>query len=583
MVPLLHDVAVLHDQDHVGLLDGGEAVGHDEGGSSLHEGGEGVLDLQLGTGVDGGGRLVQDEHGGQAKEQAGDAEELLLALGQGASVLADDGLVALGEALDEAVGVGCLGGGDHLLVGGVGSAEGDVVPHGSGGQPGLLQHHAVVLPKGVAGDLTDIKAVHRNASLAHVVEAHEQVDERGLTASRGAYDGHPLTAGERKIQIPYQLLIGGIGEGHVGQGHAPLHVGQGHGIGGVGGLGFRLDQLKEAGGAGHGVLQLGDHTRDLVEGLGVLSRVGEEGRQTAYRKGHATCGGEADQRADEGHARVDEVIDEAGGGVDQGGEEHGLTGRSFQSPVDLLKVAEGFILVGKGHHHLVRADHFIHQRGLLGADLGLLLEQMVGSACDEGRYEQRKGGCHHHPHRHGDVEGEHEAQGTQNGENTRKELGKAHEQTLGDLIGIRNDAADRIAHGALVQIGEGEGLDAGEGIVAETAHHTKGDAVVADIHEPLAESRHGDDDPSLCQQGGKGGKVHLSGGDDEVDGVTRQNGQVEGEGRYDHGQEEGQNEQEAVVPQVAEYLLRGGEGVGILFRTLHYASPPLNWDSWISR
>ena len=40
VIPLLDDMAVLHDQDHIGLLDGGEAVGHDEGGAPLHEGGK---------------------------------------------------------------------------------------------------------------------------------------------------------------------------------------------------------------------------------------------------------------------------------------------------------------------------------------------------------------------------------------------------------------------------------------------------------------------------------------------------------------------------------------------------------------
>ena len=35
MVPLLHDVAVPHNEDDVGLLDGGEAMGYDEGGTPL--------------------------------------------------------------------------------------------------------------------------------------------------------------------------------------------------------------------------------------------------------------------------------------------------------------------------------------------------------------------------------------------------------------------------------------------------------------------------------------------------------------------------------------------------------------------
>ena len=88
MAALLDDMAILHDEDHVGLFDGGEAVGYDEGGAPLHESCEGILDLEFSTGIDGGGSLVQDQHGGQAEEDTGDAKELLLSLGQGTAILA---------------------------------------------------------------------------------------------------------------------------------------------------------------------------------------------------------------------------------------------------------------------------------------------------------------------------------------------------------------------------------------------------------------------------------------------------------------------------------------------------------------
>ena len=61
------------------------------------------------------------------------------------------GVVALRQALDEAVGMGSLGRGDDLLIGGVGLAVGDVLPHGARSQPGVLQHHAVAAPQGARG------------------------------------------------------------------------------------------------------------------------------------------------------------------------------------------------------------------------------------------------------------------------------------------------------------------------------------------------------------------------------------------------------------------------------------------------
>ena len=113
-------------------------MGHDEAGAAPHHPGKGGLDAHLGTGINGGGGLVQNQHGGQAEHDTGDAEQLLLALADVAAVLGDDGVVALGQAADEAVGMGCLGRSHHLVEGGVRLAVGDVLPHGAGPKPGIL-------------------------------------------------------------------------------------------------------------------------------------------------------------------------------------------------------------------------------------------------------------------------------------------------------------------------------------------------------------------------------------------------------------------------------------------------------------
>ena len=59
-----------------------------------------------------------------------------------AAVAGEHGVVAVGQAADEAVGVGQLGGGDALLVGGVQAAVADVLHHRAGEQVGVLEHHA---------------------------------------------------------------------------------------------------------------------------------------------------------------------------------------------------------------------------------------------------------------------------------------------------------------------------------------------------------------------------------------------------------------------------------------------------------
>src|SRR3954451_20402219 len=53
-------VAVLEDDDLVGVADGGEAVGDDEGGAAFHEPVEGVEEEAFAFAVEGAGGFVQD-------------------------------------------------------------------------------------------------------------------------------------------------------------------------------------------------------------------------------------------------------------------------------------------------------------------------------------------------------------------------------------------------------------------------------------------------------------------------------------------------------------------------------------------
>ena len=78
----LNHVAVVHDENHVGVADGGEAVRDDEAraphGQRIH----GLLDEFFGAGVDGGGGFVEDEDRSVLHHGAGDGEQLALSLGE---------------------------------------------------------------------------------------------------------------------------------------------------------------------------------------------------------------------------------------------------------------------------------------------------------------------------------------------------------------------------------------------------------------------------------------------------------------------------------------------------------------------
>src|SRR5690606_41445235 len=58
---LLTELAVVEDEDPIGVPDGGESVRDDERGAAAHEGLERLLYLELDLGVDRAGRLVEYE------------------------------------------------------------------------------------------------------------------------------------------------------------------------------------------------------------------------------------------------------------------------------------------------------------------------------------------------------------------------------------------------------------------------------------------------------------------------------------------------------------------------------------------
>ena len=106
---------------------------------------ERLLDQALGARVHAGGGFVQDQDARVGQRGAGNREQLALSLAQAAAAFAQHGLIFFGQALDEGIGVGQLGGGHHFLVGGVGPAKADVVHDRVAEQEGILQHDADLL------------------------------------------------------------------------------------------------------------------------------------------------------------------------------------------------------------------------------------------------------------------------------------------------------------------------------------------------------------------------------------------------------------------------------------------------------
>src|SRR5581483_9792390 len=101
--PARGDAAVGEDDDLVGERDRRQAVRDDERRPAGHRLAQARPDQRLGRGVDGRGRVVEDQDPRVDGKRAGDREPLALAAGERDPALADDGVVALRQLLDEIV------------------------------------------------------------------------------------------------------------------------------------------------------------------------------------------------------------------------------------------------------------------------------------------------------------------------------------------------------------------------------------------------------------------------------------------------------------------------------------------------
>src|SRR6478736_6819973 len=94
---LLHDAAVVEDEDQVGVADGGEPVRDHQRRTSLERGVERLLDCGLGLAVEVGRGLVEHHDGRRLEQEAGDREPLPLSPAEPVAPVAHDRVEAVGQ------------------------------------------------------------------------------------------------------------------------------------------------------------------------------------------------------------------------------------------------------------------------------------------------------------------------------------------------------------------------------------------------------------------------------------------------------------------------------------------------------
>ena len=138
-LPLSTTRAVLQHQDPVGADHAGQAVRQDQRRAAGHQPVERLLDHRLVLGIDRRQRLVEHQDRRIPQQRTGDGEALALPAGEPRAALADDGLIAVWQRVDEVMRVRGARGGDQLLVAGVGPAEPQIVLDRAVEQIGVLR------------------------------------------------------------------------------------------------------------------------------------------------------------------------------------------------------------------------------------------------------------------------------------------------------------------------------------------------------------------------------------------------------------------------------------------------------------
>ena len=563
-------------------------MGDHEAGPAAHEAVHGLLQEQLSAGVDVRGCLVEDQQAPVGQQGSGNGQKLLLTGGDVRAVLADDRVVAIRQRADEAVAVGALAGLDDLLARGVRAAVGDVLSNRALEQPGLLQDHCKELARLRPGHLGGIPAVNADLAGLNVVEAHQQVDDRGLARAGGTDDGDLLAGLYVHREIADQRLFGVVGETDL----VKLHV--------------TLDRLRSLPCRVRLLGQIEQIEHTLRGGLDLLGFAEAEGNPLE-RGGHLT--GEEDDRdhgadghavlrdqpsADQGDDNVGQSVDEDDGRLDDGAEEVCSDAVLLVCAVELCVLLLHRVLAVEGLGHGIVREALLSQGEELSAEVEVLVPVFFTQRRQLAGQEDRQRREDDHDESQVPVLKEEE-------DGDDEHLQEAGHQDLDQIVDdaahaadVIHHAVDDVAEGRLVHVGHRQlsellGQPHAQAGGVETGHNGIQQVGIAVGHDSV-ERIEGKQDAKAGQQMGDdlvGAGLRI--GVEPVDQIAqnlRRGDRAADQDRAEHGREgqpaadrlHGAN-QAAGVAVKEPFLLFG---LRLLLFYTHSAPPPV-WEWKISR
>ena len=123
--------------------------------------------------------------------------------------------------------------------------------------------------------------------------------------------------------------------------------------------------------------------------------------------------------------------------------------------------------------------------------------------------------------------GEHEEQGSDDGDDTGKQLCKSKEHTIGKNIRICDDTADDITGAVSVQVGQRKLLDMADGSCTDILYCAVGHTVVDDTHDPGGNAGKYDHDKNTGKIESHSCKINFVGSNDLINGITKKYGNIQ--------------------------------------------------------
>src|SRR5258708_19184549 len=206
MRAFLDDASRFEYDQPVHARDGRQAVRDRDPGLAFHQIEPLLPDRELDLAVERRGRLVEHQDRRVLENHARERDALALPAGELDAALADVRLVAgvaapVAQAKDEVVRLRLVRRVDHLRLGGRRPPVADVGGDRAVQQRGVLRHHADRGAQALLRHVRDVLLVDHDAAALDVVEAQQQVHQRGLAGARAADQADAFAWADLQLQV----------------------------------------------------------------------------------------------------------------------------------------------------------------------------------------------------------------------------------------------------------------------------------------------------------------------------------------------------------------------------------------------